>query len=950
MSLAKRFGIFALVLALASILIIFLSPVLVKNGMRVFLWWKGRQQGLTIAYQKIDAPFLKPVVVEGLHLTNARPCAFVINIAIPRATLALNLRSLFFHSNARILHQAWIDALRGEIRRNPQQTADCNFDWRFLHRLLADDVRMNNIEFRFANGATDLALHGATFSASEIESGKFAARQVDVATPLLKKSFADLRGATKWENDRLTVGALSLARGLDIETITADFSRLEKKRISFELNLDAFGGKVRASLASESREKKILWDVAGTASSISLEQMSRALDWQSPAGGAVRASKFTFRGDTQNLSHATASVWVELGDFTWRDRVAETVMLGASLYNRQVDIGQLYVKQRTNQLTLTGEYTLPSKSTDWINPNFRADISASITELGEFAKLFGGTTEDFAGALTISGTLNARDRNFAGQITADGDGLRLWAAPVDSLRAKLTLKNAQLNLDSLQAKHLNDFFNMTGEVNLLGTHAYAIKANGAIANVAEYWSLLPERIGALKPEGRASIGWDAHGTADAHSGEFQIQAENVRLTNGWDLQPFELKIAGSYSPKNIFAREFRFANPHAEFNASFTVAPNYLQLQSIRFDLNGQPKLHGDIFIPIALHHWWREEGSYDFDRTQKFGVNLTLDEIELGELQSAVTNRGGMAGKLQGHVETFGTLGKVQAKADLQLRDFASSDPRRVSVDFVVGIDSSLLRMSLTANAQDSSPATIEMTLPLQLAASHFFAWDKPITLKVDCPAVLLSKLPPAVTHVSFREGILSANVDGSGTLRNPTLMGTVSCLNGRFAKSPGPITGIGGQIDFRGSLAAITIVNLEFDDARLPLHGAIDFSETSAISIKVVPDTILYQLTAIPPAKCINAVQAFASRRIDSNTTTFPEIQEMELRGGLNSNPWSISLTTSEGAKPREKHSLCTVGGDTLQLAIAAAQKIEFGQRALRIFRGRNQPTGLLRQPLQP
>ena len=529
-------------------------------------------------------------------------------------------------------------------------------------------------------------------------------------------------------------------------------------------------------------------------------------------------------------------------------------MLGASLYNRQVDIGQLYVKQRTNQLTLTGEYTLPSKSADWINPNFRADISASITELGEFAKLFGGTTEDFAGALTISGTVNARDRNFAGQITADGDGLRLWAAPVDTLRAKLTLKNAQLNLDSLQARHLKDFFNITGEVNLLGDHAYAVKANGAIADVAEYSSLLPERIGALQPQGRASIGWDAHGTVDAHSGDFQIQAESVRLTNGWDLQPFDLKIAGSYSPQNIFCREFRFANQNAELNTFVSVASNYLQLQSVRFDLYGQPKLHGDIFIPIALHRWWREQGPYDFDRSQNFGVNLALDEIDLVELQSAVTNRGGMAGKLQGRLETFGTLGKLQAKCDLHLRDFAFTDPRRISADFVAGIESGLLRMSLSANAQNSSPAKIEGALPLQLAASHFFAWDKPITLKVDCPAILLSKLPPALTRVSFRDGILSANVDGSGTLRNPTLTGTVSCLNGRFAKLPGPISGVGGQVDFRGSLAAITIANLEFDDARLPLHGAIDFTDTSSVSIKLIPDTILYQLTAIPPAKCIN------------------------------------------------------------------------------------------------
>ena len=189
-------------------------------------------------------------------MTSARPCTFAIDIAIPRATFALNLRSLFFHSNARILHQAWIDALRCDIRRNPQQTADCNLDWRFLHRLLADDVRMSNIEFRFTNGATVLALHGATFSASEIESGRFAAKQVVVATPLFKKSFADLRGATKWENDRLTVGALSFARGLDIETITADFSRLEKKRIGIELNLDAFGEGARQYSQRKSGERE----------------------------------------------------------------------------------------------------------------------------------------------------------------------------------------------------------------------------------------------------------------------------------------------------------------------------------------------------------------------------------------------------------------------------------------------------------------------------------------------------------------------------------------------------------------------------------------------------------------------------------------------------------------------------------------------------------------------
>jgi hypothetical protein len=945
MSFAKRFGILALILALASTILIFLSPSLVSNGLRFFLWWKGRAQGLNISYQKIDAPFLKPVVIEGLRVTNARPCVFRIDISIPRATFTLNLRRVFFLSNARLLHQAWIDGLRCEIRRDPNQTTECNFDWRFLHHLLADEVRLGDVELRFASGMSDFAIHGGTLTASEIESGKFAAKEISVSAPFFHQTFADLRGATKWENDRLTIGALSLARGLDIETITADFSRLERRRIGIELNLDAFGGKLRASIASENRDRGILWDVAGSASAISLSQMSTALGLRTTAGGTLRASKFTFRGDAQDLSHATASVWMELSGFTWRDRVAETVMLGTSLYNRQVEVQQLYVKQRTNQLTLTGEYALPEKSADWINPNFRADISASVPDLGEFANLFLGTTSDFAGALTISGTVNGRDRNFAGQITADGDWLRLWGAPVDNLRTKLTLKNAQLHLDSLQARHLNDFFNATGEVNLLRDHAYSIKANGALENLAEYSWLLPEQISKLQPQGRVSLGWDGRGTANAHSGDFQIQGESVRLTNGFNLQPFDAKIAGNYSPQSIFCREFRFTNPKAEFDAFLSVAPNYLQLQSVRFDLNGKAKLHGGVFVPVAIDRWWRDH-RFVFDPKQSFSVDLTLDELDLAELQNAVSNRGGMTGLTQGRLEIYGPSEKLQAKCDLHLRDFSFADPRRISADLNADIISSLFRLTLIAMSANSSPVKLEIALPLQLTESTFFDWDKPMTLHLSCTALLLSKLPPIVTRVSFRDGILSANVDGSGTMRNPSVTGNISCLNGRFAKSPGPVTGVSGQVDFRGAEASITFMNLEFDETRLPLHGSIDLTDTSMIPVKFIPDSTVYELVPVSLGKCVRAVNIFSSRHMDANVNIFDEVEEAEIRVGFHAEPWTISLTKGSSQQQNESHSLCDANGDTLELAVVATPKIEFGQRAVQIFRGRNRPAASFRR----
>ena len=360
MSFPKRLSLGALVIALAGVIVLFLSPVLISNGLRFFLWWKGREQGLKIEYHKIEAPLFKPVVIHQLHVTSTRPCLFQLDLFTPRATLALNLRSVFFRARGRILHQAWIDGLRCDIRRDFRQTEECSFDWSFLHRLLADEARLTDVDLHVSNGTTDFVLRGASWTASEIESGKFSAREMQIFAPLFRQRFTDLRGATKWENDRLTLGALSLTRGLDIQTITADFSRLEKKRIEIELNLDAFGGAMRASLASENREKGILWNIAGSASGISLSQFSNAIGLRDRAGGLVRASKFTFRGDTQNLSRATASIWIEMTGFTWRDRVANTVMLGASLYNRQIDVQQLYVKQRNNELTLSGEYALPT--------------------------------------------------------------------------------------------------------------------------------------------------------------------------------------------------------------------------------------------------------------------------------------------------------------------------------------------------------------------------------------------------------------------------------------------------------------------------------------------------------------------------------------------------------------------------------------------------------------
>jgi hypothetical protein len=128
----------------------------------------------------------------------------------------------------------------------------------------------------------------------------------------------------------------------------------------------------------------------------------------------LHASNFTFRGNLAEPDRATASLWGELTGLTWRDRTAEALMLGAALYNRKIELQQLYIRQKSNQFTLSGEAALPATSSEWLRPDFRGNISASINQLGEFLALFGANPADFAGKISIQGSMDTHARNFGG--------------------------------------------------------------------------------------------------------------------------------------------------------------------------------------------------------------------------------------------------------------------------------------------------------------------------------------------------------------------------------------------------------------------------------------------------------------------------------------------------------------------------------------------------------
>jgi hypothetical protein len=339
-----------------------------------------------------------------------------------------------------------------------------------------------------------------------------------ITSPWVRQTFSQLRGATHWEANRLTLAGLTLTHGLDLQAATVDLARLGNRRLGLQFDVDAFGGKLRANISHEWHSPHSNWKIAGGATDLSLAQISDALGFADRIDGLLHASNFTFRGNLAEPDRATASLWGELTGLTWRDRTAEALMLGAALYNRKIELQQVYIRQKSNQFTLSGDAALPATPAEWLRPDFRGNISASINQLGEFLALFGANSADFAGKISIQGSMNTHARDFGGSLAIEGASLTFFKYDIDSFRADVTLKPSELEIERFDLVRKKDYLSGEGKIDLSPEHKYSGTVDAWTNDLRDYVSTVRvsprQKSAAIPVEFQATIDssqWDTRG-------------------------------------------------------------------------------------------------------------------------------------------------------------------------------------------------------------------------------------------------------------------------------------------------------------------------------------------------------------------------------------------------------------------------------------------------------
>src|SRR2546430_13046389 len=85
MPLRNRLSLAILLILLVVLLTIVFAPFAVSNGLRLWIWWAARQEGFVASIDKVDASFLRPVVIRQLHLKSVRDNAFRVDLTATRS-------------------------------------------------------------------------------------------------------------------------------------------------------------------------------------------------------------------------------------------------------------------------------------------------------------------------------------------------------------------------------------------------------------------------------------------------------------------------------------------------------------------------------------------------------------------------------------------------------------------------------------------------------------------------------------------------------------------------------------------------------------------------------------------------------------------------------------------------------------------------------------------------
>lgn len=667
----------AILLLAGLFLLILLEPHLFRYAIKQVVFFNAARHGVLLHIGDVEGSIYEPVVFKEVSF-NTTHAGVVSKVSIDSATAVFSWTSLLKRKGQDFFECLTLDGLNADVTfqpaaqaaspaPTPEQRELQNQPW--LPAPLLAKVANCNIVLHL--GKRQVTFSRVRFTISSLDTGNIAIEKLTFEQGQFARSFNILRGTTAVQGTRWRVADLNLSDHLQLKSLSSDFADMMRGELQVDFDFAAFGGSLRGEVANTSQGPMPTYDINGTFMNLSVEALGKFLEVGEQTGGTIKEGKFNFRGSLHALDNATISTRFEATDFRWGKRQWNSLVLGATIVNRRVQIPELELHQAHNTLRLKGDLILPADDTPWWLSTFSFDIAARLQNLTELSALFGPEFDDVSGKMTVDGSIHSENKAYSGQLLVSGSKLAWRKVPFDLLNAGIKLDGNELQIINLEAAHGTDFVRGKGTVNILGERRYSGEFNASIEELSVYGPLLQKPIVPAPPVGGVVVNWAGDGSTDAHSGAFTAHFRKLHTPGNAEVPatlPIDADLEGTYAPGVLSLNRFVLANAETRLEGRLAADDTTVRLEKLKLTQNKTPWLEGDATLPFSLFQWWVKPSPAALAPDAPFKAQLTAKGIQLEEVAHLTGRPIPIRGLLSGTLKTESTLRTLRMTGSARL------------------------------------------------------------------------------------------------------------------------------------------------------------------------------------------------------------------------------------------------------------------------------------------
>jgi len=628
---------------------------------------------------------------EPVHLHNVRwkqtsraGSVFKVEVTNAEAEFSWHVRELLSGRTDRWFQRLVIDGVMARVElppvvepgANPPPTTPKRLKAKWAPNLawiVPERIEARDVSFVIESNGEALRIEGAGGVFSQVEPAKIRAHQIIVKQPWMTHTFREISGTTKVQDNVATISDVTLEQGVELQYLSTKLTPLGQGHLDADMQVDAFGGSIRAQLRTLDDPLHSGIDANVRFSQIKIAPFASFLSLSDAAGGLIKDAQFNFRGTPRNASRANASLLLTATNFQWDSRQWDSLTVGATLMDRRIEVHELELHQGHNQVSLGGQLTLPPPKTEWWQSDFLINISARIENLTELSALMLPEFKYTAGRMNIDGSVRGQKEQFNGAVVVSGSGITWHNAPIDELSAAIRLKGNEIDVANLDLTNKDDFVRGRGVINILGPKQYWGEFRASVADLATYAAILQKPIVPEPMAGGAVINWSGEGSAKGYSGRFSAHLNKLRTlgSTGAMLHPVNADLEGDYAPGSLMFSKFAVSDDESSVTANVTVGRKVVTLGALKLRHQQEVCLEGDAVLPLDVWQSW-PNASWEALLSEKTPgkVNLTATNLPLRPAAQLTGWKWPVDGTVNGTISGEGALGALNTSGHLTLKD----------------------------------------------------------------------------------------------------------------------------------------------------------------------------------------------------------------------------------------------------------------------------------------